>query len=272
MNPIVSAGWLADHLDSVVVCEVVSGRTDADSPAGHLPGARLVSVDDDLAGEPGAVVGRHPLPSPVAFARRMGALGVSRSAAVVAYDRHAGAYASRLVWMLRVLGQDAALLDGGFDAWTGPTDDRPARPAPVDRDPVPWPDGAVASADEVVEHLAQGGVVVDSRAAERYRGEVEPIDAVAGHVPGAINLPFAGNLVDGRFRAADELGRRFADVATDPEAIVYCGSGVTACHNAVAMEHAGLPRPRVYVGSWSGWSTDPERPIAGRSSRGPSGD
>lgn len=266
IEPIVDAEWLDRHLDEVVVCEVGSGTTGGSTPddhrAGHLPGARFVSVDDDLAGAPGPVVGRHPLPSPEDFAARLGALGIGAGATVVAYDRHGGAFASRLVWMMRTIGQDAALLDGGFEAWTGPVESGTVDATPVDRDPVPWPPSAVASADEVVAHIESGGVVVDSRAGERYRGETEPIDAVAGHIPGAVNLPFADNLADGRFRPADELRRRFADVAADPDPIVYCGSGVTACHNALAVEHATGRRPRVYVGSWSGWSTDPDRPIA----------
>jgi thiosulfate/3-mercaptopyruvate sulfurtransferase len=247
IEPIVDAEWLLRRLDAVVVCEVGSGTTGGSTPddhrAGHLPGARFVSVDDDLAGAPGPVVGRHPLPSPEDFAARLGALGIGAGTTVVAYDRHGGAFASRLVWMLRTIGQDAALLDGGFDAWTGPVESGTVDTPPVDRAPVPWPASAVASADEVVAHIESGGVVVDSRAGERYRGETEPIDAVAGHIPDAVNLPFA-------------------DVAADSYPIVYCGSGVTACHNALVFEHATGRRPRVYVGSWSGWSTDSDRPIA----------
>ena len=266
IDPIVDPEWLERRLGDVVVCEVGSGTTGGSTPddhsAAHLPGARFVSVDDDLGGTPGPVVGRHPLPSPEAFAARLGALGIGPDATVVAYDRHGAAFASRLVWMLRTIGQDAALLDGGFDAWTGPVDAGPVDITPVDRDPVPWSPEAIASADEVVAHVTSGGIVVDSRAADRYRGETEPIDAVAGHIPGAVNLPFADNLTDGRFRSTAELRQRFADVAADPDPIVYCGSGVTACHNALAVEHATGVRPRVYVGSWSGWSTDPDRPVA----------
>ena len=266
MEPIVDAGWLDRHLDDVVVCEVGSGLTGGsavdDHAAAHLPGARFVSLDDDLADAAAPIVGRHPLPSPEAFAGRLGRLGIGPDAVVVAYDRHGGAFASRLVWMLRTIGQEAALLDGGFDAWAGPVESGSVQPAPVEREPVPWPPESTVSADEVVDHVRAGGVVVDSRAAERYRGEVEPIDAVAGHIPGAVNLPFADNLRDGRFRSTDELRQRFADVASDPAPIVYCGSGVTACHNVLAVEHATGVRPRVYVGSWSGWATDPDRPVA----------
>jgi thiosulfate/3-mercaptopyruvate sulfurtransferase len=254
--PIVGPEWLAENLDAVVVCEVGSEPADA-----HVPGARFVSIDRDLAADPGPVVGRHPLPSPAAFAERLGAVGIGDGATTIAYDGNGGAHAGRLVWMLRILGQEAALLDGGFSSWTGPTESDWPVIDPVDRSVLPWPAEALADADEVAEHLAAGGTVIDSRAAERYRGEVEPLDAVAGHIPGAVNLPFQENLAAGRFRSPAELRERFSAVAEDPTPIVYCGSGVTACHNALAMEHAGLPRPRVYVGSWSGWSTDPSRPI-----------
>ena len=254
IDAIVSPDWLLDHLDDVVLCEV------GNEHGAHLPGARLVSLDVDLAAASGPVVGRHPLPSPKAFADRLGALGIGDDSTVVAYDRSAGAHAGRLVWMLRILGQDAALLDGGFAAWSGRTEAEWSDPTPIDRTPIPWPEEALASADQVSAHVAAGGVVIDSRAAERYRGEVEPLDAVAGHIPGAINLPFQENLDGGRFRPVDDLRARFTAVGEDRDPIVYCGSGVTACHNALAMEHAGLPRPRVYVGSWSGWSTDPHRP------------
>lgn len=265
--PIVDASWLADRLGIVVVCDVRSTMFGADPHgeylAAHVPGARYVDLDDVLADPPAGVAGRHPLPSPGRFATALGELGVGDDTTVVAYDTRGGAIASRLVWMLRILGQDAALLDGGLAAWTGPTETGDVDTSPVRRTVLPWPSAALAGADEVARHLAVGGVVVDSRDPARYRGEVEPIDRVAGHVAGAINLPFTGNLDDsGHFRGLTELLDRFAPVAGDPDAVVYCGSGVTACHNALAMEHAGLPRPRVYVGSWSGWSSDPARPVA----------
>lgn len=266
--PIVDTSWLQAHMDrdDVVLCDVRSatagGSPLEDHLAGHLPGARFVSVDDDLAGAPGPVVGRHPLPSPEAFAGALGALGIGDDATVVAYDDRGGAHASRLVWMLRVLGQDAALLDGGLHAWTGPLERGPVDVVPVERRVVPWPSDALTDADAVATHIERGGVVIDSRTHERYLGLVEPLDAVPGHIPGAVNLPFTDNLHDGWFRTTDELARRFETLHPDPDAIAYCGSGVTACHNALAMELAGLPRPRVYVGSWSGWSTDPARPVA----------
>ena len=254
--------------DRTVVCDVRSTMGGADPAtgfaAGHVPGAVLVVLDDVLATAPSGTDGRHPLPTPAAFASALGALGIGDDDTVVAYDDRGGALAARLVWMLRVIGRPAFLLDGGVAEWDGEIESGPGRPRPgVARAAVDWPDDAVADADAVSEHVRAGGVVIDSREAARYTGAIEPIDAVAGHVPGAINLPFADNLgANGRFRSPTELAARFAPAAADDAPIVYCGSGVTACHNALAMEHAGLGLPRVYVGSWSGWTADPDRPIA----------
>lgn len=266
MTPIVSAAWLADHLDEVAVVHVGTAMEGSDPSAaymaGHLPGARFVSLDDDLAAPAAPILGRHPLPTPEAFAVALGVAGVPDDVDIVAYDDRGGAFAARLVWMLRIIGQGAALLDGGSAAWTGSRETGVAHAVGVQRRVVEWPEDAMADSDAVAGHVARGGVVVDSREGARYRGEAEPIDAVAGHVPGAINLSFADNLVDGHFRGVGELRERFSALQDDPQTIVYCGSGVTACHNALAIEAAGLPRPRVYVGSWSGWSTEPGRPVA----------
>lgn len=272
MKPIIGVEHLDDLVaNGVVLCHVGTTMARADPEeaylAGHLPGARFLSLDDSLAGPAAAVAGRHPLPSPADFATSLAAIGVTNDASVVAYDDRGGAFASRLVWMLRIIGHDAALLDGGLPAWTARHHGDGLERGSVDIDAVErraieWPPDSIADGDSVAGHLAGGGVVIDSREAPRYRGEVEPIDAVAGHVPGAINIPFADNLTDGHFRSTAELAARFAAAADDADAIVYCGSGVTACHNALAMEASGLPLPRVYVGSWSGWSTEPGRPVA----------
>jgi thiosulfate/3-mercaptopyruvate sulfurtransferase len=256
---------LAADPDRTVLCDVRStmggAHPESEFASGHAPGAVLVVLDDVLATAPAGVGGRHPLPTPAAFASALGALGVGDDDTVIAYDGRGGALAARLVWMLRIIGRPAFLLDGGWDGETEPGHGG-QRPR-VSRTPLDWPADAIADADAVVDHVRAGGVVIDSREAARYAGEVEPIDAVAGHIPGAINLPFADNLdADGRFRSPTELAGRFAAASMDEAAIVYCGSGVTACHNALAMEHAGLARPRVYVGSWSGWSADPDRPVA----------
>jgi thiosulfate/3-mercaptopyruvate sulfurtransferase len=273
--PIVDASWLRDRLVSdpaVAVCHVgstMAGPEPEQSYASrHLPGARFVSLDEVLAAAPSGTAGRHPLPAPADFARALGDLGVGDDATVVAYDDQGGAFAGRLVWMLRILGQRAALLDGGIDAWlTQPGAGLEPDAAPItsiERTVRDWPLDALADAIDVEQHLDGGGVVIDSRDPARFAGDIEPIDVVAGHVPGAINLLYGDNLdSDRRFRPVDELRSRFAAaVGDDDRPIVYCGSGVTACHNALAMEHAGLGRPRVYVGSWSGWIADPDRPIA----------
>ena len=267
----VDVDWLEKRPEVVLIhvgTTMGGGDPVAAFEARHLDGARFASLDDDLADLPDGVRGRHPLPTPERFMDVLGRIGVSDDSVIVAYDERNGALAARLVWMLRILDFDARLLDVD-------PDDIPERsgagsmcvtehlsgsgPELAARS---WPAAALATADEVAAHIDAGGVVIDSREALRYRGGVEPIDPVAGHVPGAINRFFGDNLVDGAFRSIDELRDRFSVVAGDSDAIVYCGSGVTACHNALAIEQAGLGRPRIYVGSWSGWSADPARPIA----------
>jgi thiosulfate/3-mercaptopyruvate sulfurtransferase len=273
--PIVDASWLRDRLTTdptLTICHVGSTMVGPDPEqsftSGHLPGARFVSLDDVLAAPPSGTAGRHPLPAPADFARALGDLGVGDDATVVAYDDRGGAFAGRLVWMLRILGQRAALLDGGIEGWLAEPgaelDDEPAPITATERTVSDWPLEALADAIDVEQHLDGGGVVIDSRDPARFAGEIEPIDSVAGHVPGAINLLYGDNLAsDGRFRPVDELRSRFAPaIGDDARPIVYCGSGVTACHNALAMEQSGFGLPRVYVGSWSGWIADPDRPIA----------
>ena len=265
LPPIVSAAWLADNLESVIVFDVrayLDDRNGRDAyNAGHIRGARFIDLETELSDIGDPMLGRHPLPAPERFAEVLGQHGVDHLSRVVAYDDAGGAIAARLVWMLRVLGQRAAILDGGIDAWTGELSTTTPPFAPVDHSPRPWPAGAVVDADGVHAFAVAGGVLVDSRAPARYRGEIEPIDSAAGHVPGAINLPFADNLADGFFLDAAVLKDRFETVGVDDTAVFYCGSGVTACHNILAAEAAGIGRPRLYVGSWSGWSSQ-GRPVA----------
>ncbi|MDP6976424.1 MAG: sulfurtransferase [Acidimicrobiales bacterium] len=258
LGPIVDAGDLG-RLDAVL-CDVrwyLDGRSGRGAyEAGHLPGAVFVDLDRDLTAPPSTTQGRHPLPTAEAFAAALGALGVGPDDAVVAYDDSGGMSAGRLVWMLRVLGQPAALLDGGIGAWDGPLEAGSATRPPVECPVRPWPDGAFAGIEEVAA-AAAGGIVLDARAPERYRGEVEPVDPRAGHVPGARNAPFAANLGDGgRFRSPDDLRAHYEELGVGEAAgvVAYCGSGVSACHDLLAMEHAGLGRGRLYVGSWSQWS------------------
>lgn len=254
----------------VVVCDVRFYLGDHAQGAreyaeGHVPGARFVDLHHDLADVTRTGAGRHPLPSPQAFTELLGRLGVTPTSHVVAYDAAAGATAARLWWMLRSIGHiRVSVLDGGWSAWLaagGPTSrDTPNVTTTVYPTATEWT--GTATADEVAAALAAGSaVVVDSRAPERYRGDTEPLDPRAGHVPGAINRFHAANVgADGVLLGAADLAPRFAEVGTAP--IVYCGSGVTACHNLLAMERAGVTGARLYPGSWSEWSSDPERPVA----------
>ena len=238
---------------------------------GHLPGAVFTDLDRDLAGPPGPA-GRHPLPDPAAFQAAMRAAGVSRDRPVVVYDDGDATIAARGWWTLRYFGhEDVRVLDGGYRAWAGAglvvATDQPA-PAPGDftAEPghLPVLDAAGAQA------AARTGLLLDARAGERYRGETEPADPVAGHIPGAVSAPTSGNVnPDGTFSGAAELAARFAALGAVPgvgtpggaPVGAYCGSGVTAAHEVLALTLAGLPAA-LYVGSWSNWIADPARPVA----------
>lgn len=238
----------------------------------HLPGARFLHMDRDLSGERTGRNGRHPLPDVVALAATFGQAGIDSSKQVVAYDQNNGMWASRLWWMLHWLGHDAAaVLDGGIDKWIA--EGRPMSADAPDIEPtrfVPYGPGPVASSDEILRHLRQPAsdplTILDARAPERYRGDIEPLDPVAGHIPGAINRPYSANLTSQlTFKPADLLRAEFAAElgTTSPAAVIHqCGSGVTACHNVLAMAIAGLPGSRLYPGSWSEWVSDPARPVA----------
>ncbi|MES2991191.1 MAG: sulfurtransferase [Pseudomonadota bacterium] len=241
--------------------------------AGHPPGAQYLHLDRDLCGpktgSAGEFRGRHPLPARADFAATLGRCGVTASTPVVAFDRQGGVYASRLWWMLRWMGHaDAAVLDGGIAAWTA-AGGALVTDAPVPASTAPYPDRApLVDTIEAPALAAQLGRVrlIDARAGERFRGEVEPLDAAAGHIPGASNRFFKDNLAaDGRFKPAARLRGEFDALlgAAAPRTTVHqCGSGVTACHNLLAMDHAGLAGSVLYPGSWSEWSADPARPIA----------
>jgi thiosulfate/3-mercaptopyruvate sulfurtransferase len=238
--------------------------------SGHIPGARHADLNRDLSAPITAGSGRHPLPAPKAFADRLGQLGVGNDTQVVAYDDVNGSFAARAWWMLRWLGHTSvAVLDGGFKAWTakggalrsGASDAASAHFSPR-IDSRAW-----LSTDDVVAALRNPeAVLVDARSPERFAGTVEPIDPVAGHVPGAVNHPFTSNLdAAGRFLAAAELERRWVErlAGKQPRNLVaMCGSGVTACHNLLALEVAGLTGAKLYAGSWSEWIRDPRRPVA----------
>jgi len=236
---------------------------------GHIPGARFAHSDTDLSGAKTGKTGRHPLPDEAALTNWLGTNGVDASKQVVAYDHAGGASATRLWWMLRWLGHDrVAVLDGGWEGWiSAGHPSTTATPAAQSTTFSAAPKANMhVDVAYVLAHLQDPHMVVlDARAAERYRGEVEPIDPVAGRIPGARNRLYKNNLGnDGRFKSAEALRAEFTTLlgSTGPEEVVHqCGSGVSACHNILAMEIAGLPGSRLYPGSWSEWCADPARPV-----------
>jgi thiosulfate/3-mercaptopyruvate sulfurtransferase len=236
---------------------------------GHLPGARYLHLDRDLSGTKTGRNGRHPLPRHTEFAATLGRVGITPATQVVALDRQGGPYAARLWWMLRWIGHEAvAVLDGGVDVWLacGGTLET-AEPTVVSTEPYPRraPLAGSVDADALIAQLGRVHLV-DARAGERFRGEVEPLDSAAGHIPGASNRFFKDNLgADGRFKPAERLRAEFEALlgrGAGANTVHQCGSGVTACHNLLAMEHAGLAGSKLYPGSWSEWSADPTRPLA----------
>lgn len=272
---LIDAESLVEHLGSddlrIFDCRFAITDTTAGEAAwreSHLPGAQYAHLDRDLSGPHRAGAGRHPWPDVDAFCDWLGRCGVTPTMQVVAYDAGDGAFAARLWWLLKTLGhRDVAVLDGGWARWS--VLGLPANPAQPLVSPTHY-HGAfdtdrLLDAPAVPRRLAAGDLLIDARAAGRFRGEVEPIDRVAGHVPGASNRPYASNLSEGRFKSAPRLAQEFAALldGRDPQQVIaMCGSGVTACHHLLAMAHAGLHGARLYTGSWSGWIEDPARPVA----------
>ncbi len=260
-RPLVDAGWLIANVGHSHL-RVVDCRFDLANPpagrsmfiAGHIPGAVYLSLDDDLSAKDGP--GRHPLPTPDAFGRTIGACGIGNDDSVVVYDNAGGGLAARLWWMLRSLGhKDVAVLNGGWAAWQrigGPVEAGDTSPEPS---ALSVPDSWSGIVGRTALERRIGEVsLIDARAAERYRGDAEPLDPIAGHIPGAHNIPWSENLdAEGLMLDADALARRFAGAGD--EIVVYCGSGVTACHNLLAMDAAGLDGGVLYPGSWSDWCT-----------------
>ena len=258
----------------IVICDVRHDLAKPDTwgraqyAEGHIPGAIFVHLDTDLSAPRTGTNGRHPLPNPEQAAANFGRLGIAQGKKVVAYDQGGGAYAARLWWMLRWLGfEDVAVLDGGYAKWaaegrvvsTDPTEPTPAKFEIARVTPTVNATGVMASIPR------QGLLILDARAPERFRGEIEPFDPVAGHIPGARNRPHSQNLnADGTFKEPAFLRAEFGailDGVPHDQVVHSCGSGVTACHNLLAMEIAGLSGTRLYPGSWSEWSADPSRPV-----------
>lgn len=272
---LISAAELTRHLEdpdwAIVDCRFSLADTEQgrrDYVAGHIPSAVYAHLDEDLSGPivPGKT-GRHPLPTPEEFSRTLSGWGIDSSVQVVAYDASGGSIAARLWWMLRWLGHEAAVLDGGWKNWQ--TEAKQYAKGLEERSERAFAhtvsESLVASASDVLTTMDDPSVtLIDCRGADRYRGENETIDPVAGHIPGALSLPYVENLAeDGLFLPRELLRERFERVmSAEPErTIFYCGSGVTAAHNVLAMAHAGLGDARLYAGSWSEWITDPERPV-----------
>jgi thiosulfate/3-mercaptopyruvate sulfurtransferase len=276
-DTLVSIEDLSAHLDDPdwVVCDcrhdLVNYEAGRSAYAqSHIPGARFLHLDEDLSGPKTGVNGRHPLPHPITLTLRLGALGIDNAKQIVAYDASGGSYAARLWWMLRWVGHTrVAVLDGGWEAWLGARQPVTAEQTPTKAttfNPSLQPDRATDSR-YLVKQLGTGEIcIVDARSPDRFRGENETLDPVAGHIPGAVNRFFRLNLdQQGRFKPASELKREFAAVIGDrsPARVIHqCGSGVTACHNLLAMEIAGMSGSILYPGSWSEWCSDPSRPVA----------
>jgi thiosulfate/3-mercaptopyruvate sulfurtransferase len=274
---LISTQELATRLvdKDIVICDCRHDLLDLEKgprayAEGHIPGAHFIHLDEDLSGKKTGMNGRHPLPDVDAFAKKMGRIGIDGRKHVIAYDDAGGPYASRLWWLLRWLGHDnVSLLDGGINQWIaeGRAIDRVTPSAKPASFIAKQKNGMTVDANFILANIKQpSAVVVDARAPERYRGETEPIDPVAGHIPGALNRLFKNNLnADGTFKSAAILQQEFAALLgskSPGEVINQCGSGVTACHNLFAMEIAGLSGSKLYPGSWSEWCADPARPVA----------
>lgn len=276
-STVVSTDLLAQHLDDpdwiVFDCRFTLSNTGAGAVAyrqGHIPGARYVHLDHDMSSPVTANSGRHPLPDVKSFSEKLSRWGVDSSKQVVVYDDSFGSMAVKMWWLLRWLGHDqVALLDGGLPKWL--KEKRPVTTALPQISPAKFVaqlhkemQASVAEVEQARQERCR--LVIDARPEQRFAGEREPLDRVAGHIPGAINWVFEENLdFDGTYLSADELREAYLNLlhGVKPEQVIHtCGSGVTACHNMLAMEIAGLPSGKLYAGSWSEWITDPSRPIA----------
>lgn len=265
-GPVVSGEWLADHLGeaglAVVDCRwYLDGRSGRDAyESGHIPSAVWADIDTDLAAPASTEGGRHPLPDPIDFASTMSRLGIGDTTRVVAYDDVGGVIAGRLWWMLDVLGHEAAVLDGGVAAWAGPLATVPVARVPAPFAVTSWPADRIMTKAQLAEALGSDLTILDARSADRF-AHGGPVDPRPGHVPGASSAPATDNLTEGRLRSTDELAAHYEAVGADSgDVVAYCGSGVSACIDLLAMRRAGLGNGKLFVGSWSAWGADESLP------------
>jgi len=274
MTPLISANQLEEIINSgedVLLCDcrfdlvdMHAGRKSYEES--HIPGAIYVDLDKDLSGAKNGANGRHPLPNPELWAQTKARLGINPNTLVVAYDNQGSTYASRLWWMLKATGHaNVRVLDGGLDAWNGPMGTIPREPTPCSQAIGVMPYTGLVPVDEVVNSLnSQKYKIVDARAEDRFHGQNETLDPIGGHIPGSMNRFFKNNLNKTAFKTPEQLFKEFSECLGPikaSEVIHSCGSGVSACHNLLAMELAGFKGSRLYAGSWSEWCADPQRPI-----------
>lgn len=274
MNPLITSNQLQELLNrgaNVLICDcrfdlaqVSAGRQAY--AKGHIPGATYVYLDMDLSGAKTGANGRHPLPDRDDWATTRQRLGIAHDSHVIAYDSQGSAFASRLWWMLRATGHvKVQVLDGGWDSWNGQISTAMLAPAPLEQKPKPVAYQGLVLADAILDNLAsRRKTVIDARSPDRFHGQNETLDPVAGHIPGSLNRFFKNNLDGNEFKSAEILSKEFSDLlgTTGASDVIHsCGSGVTACVNLLAMEHAGLVGSRLYAGSWSEWCADPKRPV-----------
>jgi thiosulfate/3-mercaptopyruvate sulfurtransferase len=279
MNPLIRTNQLQALLDSVanvLICDCRFDLTQVSAgreayAKGHIPGAIYVDLDTDLSGNKTGTNGRHPLPDPDEWAttrQRMGIAspGINSSSHVIAYDSQGSAFASRLWWMLRAIGHDKVqVLDGGLESWQGLISTAIMAPAPLEKRPEPVAYQGLVLVDEILDNLASHRkTVIDARSPDRFHGQNETLDPVAGHIPGSLNRFFKNNLAGSEFKSPEMLRKEYSELLANIRAsdvIHSCGSGVTACVNLLAMEQAGLVGSLLYAGSWSEWCADPKRPV-----------
>ena len=275
MTPLITANQLEEIINSgenVLLCDCRFDLADPQAGKkayveGHIPGAVYVDLDQDLSGPKTGSNGRHPLPTPEAWAQTKSRLGMDSKTLVVAYDGQGSVYASRLWWMLKATGHaKVQVLDGGLDSWNGPIGTMPCQAKPTDTLVPAMPYVGLVPVEGVIENLqTKKSVVIDARANDRFHGQNETLDPIGGHIPDAINYFFRDNLSGKLFKTPEKLYKDFHDLLGSTKAsevIHQCGSGVTACHNLLAMEVAGLKGSRLYAGSWSEWCADPSRAVA----------